>query len=160
MESYEQLVRVRGTVAGRRVDCLGQRGHAWGRPDWSKLALARTVSAWLDDHTAAMVTAVRPTSAKHHSDEDVVAHLVLDGQPVTVAEPRLSTTYENGGRQVHAGLELWVGKGEGEYPHRGAGTVLCGTTLDLGELRLDSAFFDWRMEGRHGVGRYDILRRA
>ena len=38
--------------------------------------------------------------------------------------------------------------------------MLCGTTLDLGRLRLDAAFFRWRMEGRMGVGRYDVLRRA
>ncbi len=45
-------------------------------------------------------------------------------------------------------------------PHRAAGEVVCGTTLDLGRLRLDCAFFMWRMEGRSGVGRYDVLRRA
>ena len=32
--------------------------------------------------------------------------------------------------------------------------------MDLGALRLDSAFLRWRMEGREGVGRYDVLRRA
>ena len=30
----------------------------------------------------------------------------------------------------------------------------------LGRLRLDCAFFHWEMDGRQGVGRYDILRRA
>ena len=43
---------------------------------------------------------------------------------------------------------------------RAAGEVLCGTTLDLGRLRLDCSFLAWRMEGRVGVGRYDILRRS
>ncbi len=161
---YEQLCRVRGTVtvAGeqRQVECLGQRGHSWGRVDWGKMALARTITAWLDDATAVTVSAIRPSSAKHHADEKVVAHVVLGGTPVPVAEPRVSTTYDSGGRQVHAGLELWVGDGEGEYPHRAAGEVVCGTTLDLGKLRLDSAFFEWHMEGRTGVGRYDIVRRA
>jgi hypothetical protein len=38
--------------------------------------------------------------------------------------------------------------------------VLCGSTLDLGELRLDCAFLHWRMGGRSGIGRYDLLRRA
>ena len=50
--------------------------------------------------------------------------------------------------------------GEDSYPRRGAGEVLCGTSLDLGRLRLDCAFFRWRMEGREGVGRYDVLRRV
>jgi hypothetical protein len=161
---YEQLVRVSGTatVGGeqRRVDGLGQRGHSWGRVDWSKLELARTVTAWLDDRTAATLSAIRPASAKHHSDESVAAHVVLDGEPVQVADPRLSTTYDADGRQVHAGLELWVPDGDGEYPHRGAGEVVCGTTVDLGTLRLDCAFFRWHMDGRTGAGRYDIVRRA
>ena len=160
MEAYEQLCRVRGTVAERELECLGQRGHSWGRPDWSKLELARSVSAWLDDGGGMTLTAVRGRSAKHHADEDVTAYVIQAGEPIAVADPRLSTTYDAGGRQVHAGLELWVGQGETEYPHRGAGTVLCGTTLDLGELRADVAFFEWRMEGRKGVGRYDIVRRA
>ena len=55
-------------------------------------------------------------------------------------------------------LELYLDE-EG-YPRRAAGEVLCGTTLDLGRLRLDCAFFAWHMEGREGVGRYDVLRRA
>jgi hypothetical protein len=38
--------------------------------------------------------------------------------------------------------------------------VVCGSTLDLGALRLDTAFFRFRMEGREGAGRYDVLRRA
>jgi hypothetical protein len=76
-----------------------------------------------------------------------------------VAEPRLSTTYDAQGRQRRAGLELWVAE-EDELPRRAAGQVACGTSLELGRLRLDCAFFDWRMEGRVGVGRYDIVRRA
>jgi hypothetical protein len=164
MQGYEQLCRVTGTVTAggseQQIDCLGQHGHAWGRADWSKLALARTVTAWFDDQTAVTLSALRAESAKHHADERVAAHLVLGGAPVPVADPRLSTTYDAGGRQVHAGLELWVGDGEDEYPHRGAGEVLCGTTIDLGSLRLNCAFFEWQMEGRTGVGRYDVVRRA
>ena len=160
VRGYEQLCRVRGTVGERRVECLGQHGHTWGRIDWSKLALARTVTAWLDDGTGVVLSALRSASAKHHADEDVAAHVVLGGSPVRVADPRLSTTYDADGRQVHAGLELWVGAGEDEYPHRGAGEVLCGTTVDLGQLRLDCAFFEWHMEGRSGVGRYDVVRRG
>ena len=159
MQGYEQLCRVRGTVRGRQVDCLGQRGHSWGRPDWERIATARTLSAWLDTETAVTLTAVRPAKARHHADEAVAAFLVEGGMPVAVAEPLVSTTYDADGRQRHAGLELWL-DAEGGYPRRAAGEVLCGTTLDLGRLRLDCAFFAWRMEGRAGVGRYDVLRHA
>ncbi len=58
-----------------------------------------------------------------------------------------------------AGLELWPADEEA-WARRAAGEVLCGSSLDLGALRLDCAFFRWHLEGRTGVGRYDILRRA
>ena len=159
MSGYEQLCRVRGSVEGRPIDCLGQRGHSWGRPDWDKIALARTLTAWFDPQTAITLSAVRPGKAKHHADEAVAAYVVSDGLPAAVAEPLLSTTYDGDGRQRHAGLELWP-EDEEAPPHRAAGEALCGTTLDLGRLRLDCAFFAWKMDGRSGVGRYDVLRRS
>jgi hypothetical protein len=58
-------------------------------------------------------------------------------------------------------MELWpAGDSGDEWARRAAGEVLCGSSLDLGALRLDCAFFRWHLEGRPGVGRYDILRRA
>ncbi|MDX6677438.1 MAG: hypothetical protein QOE31_1490, partial [Solirubrobacteraceae bacterium] len=51
MHGYDQLCRVTGTAThgGRthQLRCLGQRGQLWGNPDYSRIALARTVSAWL-----------------------------------------------------------------------------------------------------------------
>src|SRR3546814_15217706 len=77
-----------------------------------------------------------------------------EGQSIPIDDPRLSTTYDGEGRQRNAGLELFIDKDD-EYPHRAAGEVICGTTLDLGRLRMASAFLRWRMEGREGVGRSD-----
>jgi hypothetical protein len=163
LEGYEQLCRVEGTATvdggERRVSCLGQRGHNWGVADWDRMDLARTVCAWWDEDHALMLTAIRPSGAEHHSDEEMAAHL-LEGEPVAVAEPRLSTTYDAEGHQRRAGLELYVTGEDDEYPRRVAGEVTCGTSLDLGRLRLDCAFFEWRTEGRAGTGRYDLLRRA
>jgi len=165
MQAYEQLCRLRGTVrAGSvelEVDCLGQRGHSWGTPDWGRMKLARTVGAWLDSDLAVVVSAVRPAKASEHDGEAVTA-AILEGEPVApvaIAEPLLSTTYDGERRQRRAGFELWPA-GDDAYARRGAGEVVCGTSLDLGRLRLDCAFFRWRMEGREGVGRYDVLRRA
>ena len=78
---------------------------------------------------------------------------------MAIEDGRLSTTYDDDGHTRRAGLELWPA-GEEEWPRRGAGEVLCGSSLDLGALRLDCAFFRWHLEGRAGVGRYDIVRRA
>ena len=47
---------------------------------------------------------------------------------------------------------------EGDYARRAAGEVLCGTTLDLGEQRLDSAFFAGAWRAARASGRYDVLR--
>ena len=162
MTGYEQLCRVQGTVTldgrPRAVAGLGQRGHQWGEPDWGRIELARTVSAWLEDGSGLTLVSVRPAGATSHADEATWAAL-LDGEPERVDEPRLSTTSDGDGRQRRAGLELWMG-GEEDAVHRGAGEVLCGSTLELGQLRLDAAFFRWHVQGRGGVGRYDVLRRA
>lgn len=164
LHGYEQMCRVEGTVRcgeqRTRVDCLGQRGHQWGAPDWERIALARTVSAWFAGGSGVALASVRPHDAVGHADEAVSAFL-LDGDAVTaISEPLLSTTLDGEERQQRASLELWEDDDERPYPHRAAGEAICGTTLDLGRLRLDCAFFHWRMEGREGVGRYDVLRRA
>lgn len=163
LQGYEQLCRVEGTAtvdgAERRIGCLGQRGHNWGVADWERMELARTVCAWWDEGHALILSAIRPAGAEHHDAEEIAAHL-LEGETLAVADPRLSTTYDAEGRQRRAGLELYVTGDDDEYPRRVAGEVTCGTSLDLGRLRLDCAFFAWRTEGREGIGRYDLLRRA
>lgn len=162
MEGYEQLCSVTGTVrlGGRSitVQCLGQRGHLWGAPDWSKIELARTLTAWIGADRAVHLTAVRPAKAKHHDEEAITGFLIEDGAAQAIFDPRLSTGYDAELHQRRAGLELWMSE-DGELARRAAGEAFCGTRLDLGDLRLDSAFFRWRMEGREGVGRYDLLRR-
>jgi hypothetical protein len=76
-----------------------------------------------------------------------------------IEDPRLSTTTDGAGRQIRAGLELWLEDDEASAV-RGVGEVLAGATLDLAGLRLDCAFFRWHVDGRTAVGRYDILRHA
>jgi hypothetical protein len=166
MTGYEQPARVRGeaTVGGRRiaVEGLGQRGHSWGAPDWERIALARSVSAWLGEDLAVSLTAIRPAGTRDHAAEAIAAAVFErdeHGEPraLDVDDPRLSTTYDDDGRQRHAGIELWL---DDERARRAAGELQCGTSIDLGPLRLECAFFAWRMEGRHGFGRYDVLRRV
>jgi len=161
MSGYEQPCRVRGTVRvggrERSFDGLGQRGHSWGDADWQRIELARTVSAWTDAASAAL-TAIRPAGAANHADEATWAALWEPEGVLEVEEGRLSTTYDADGHTRRAGLELWPR--DAEWPRRASGEVLCGSSLELGALRLDCAFFQWRLEGRSGVGRYDILRRA
>jgi hypothetical protein len=170
MEGYEQLCRVTGTarVRGgtRTIDCLGQRGHSWGAPDWDRIVLARTISAWAGEDLAVAVTAVRGVKAKSHADEAHAAAIFTaprdggDGLALVIDpdDTRVSTTYDAEGRQRRAGLEIY--EDADGYPHRAAGDVVCGTSLDLGRLRLECSFFRWQLDGRAGIGRYDILRRT
>jgi len=148
MQGYDQLVRVTGTATvgarERKVAALGQRTHAWGIADWDRMESVRTVGAWLGEDRAVGLQAVR---------------LLGEEGARALSEARLSTTYDDEGRQRRAGLELWE-QTDSEYPHRLAGEVVCGSTLDLGALRLDTAFFHFRMEGQEGAGRYDLLRRV
>jgi hypothetical protein len=161
MAGYDQPCRVRGTVrAGgrqRSFSGLGQRGRSWGDADWERIDLARTVCAWTDGACAAL-TAIRPAGAADHASEATWAAVWEPEGVLAVDDGRLSTTYDAEGHARRAGFELWPR--DAEWPRRAAGEVLCGSSLELGSLRLDCAFFQWRLEGRAGVGRYDILRRA
>ncbi len=159
MAGHERLCRVRGTAAERPIDCLGQRGRSWGTADWSRIASTRSVGAWLEDGPSVVYSAVRPTGADSHADESRWGALLDADGAVAMSDPRISTTYDGDGHQRRAGLELWVGD-EDDYPRRGAGQILCGSTVELGQLVLDCAFFGWTLDGRAGVGRYDVLRRA
>jgi hypothetical protein len=171
LDGYEQICHVAGRarVGGREatIDCLGRREHTWGAVDWERTDTVRRVDAWLDDGGGLLIASSRPAGAQGHEEEALSAILIDvddDGeQPelfaAAVADPRVSTTYDGDGHQIRAGLELWVADDD-ELPVRGAGHAVCGTTLELGRLRLETAFFDWSVAGRHGTGRYDILRRG
>jgi hypothetical protein len=163
LQGYEQVCRVSGTVRvegrSRSVSGLGQRGHAWGNPDWDKIALTRAVGAWFDDGSGVVIGAVRPDGVTVHADEAIWAAALDAERTRIVDDPRLSTTTDEAGRQIRAGLELWVGKDD-DYPFRGTGEVVAGSTLELGALRLDVAFFRWHVDGRTGAGHYDVIRRA
>jgi hypothetical protein len=162
LTAYAQLCRVHGSVRvdgrERPVNGVGQRSHGWGNPDFDGIELTRSLGIWFADGTGVLVGAVRPTGAQSHAQETTCAALIGPGGSLAAEEARLSTTTDRGGRQRRAGLELWLD--DDGSPHRAAGDLLCGSTLDLGARRLDCAFLRWHMEGREGVGRYDVLRRA
>ena len=160
MEGYEQLCRVRGTMAGRAVDGLGQRGHSWGNPDWDKIALTRSVERVVRRRLRLGARAPCARSRRPRTPTRRSGRPCFDGtRALPVDEPRLSTTTDSAGRQIRAGLELWLDEDD-DYPTRGLGEVVTGSTLELGALRLDVAFFSWHIEGRTAVGRYDIIRRG
>jgi hypothetical protein len=153
-----RLVHVSGDAAGRRADCLGTLAETRSAPRWEELDALRTLSAIVDEEHALFALARRPRGALGHGGEEIGAVLLDEGRFLSVDEARLSTVYDGDGRQRSAGLELWL-HGE-EYPRRGSGVVLAGSSLQLEEVEVHAAVFRWRLEGRDGIGGYELMSRS
>ena len=153
-----RVVRVRGEAAGRQVDALGTLSETDVPPRWEELDAIRSISALVDERHALLLLALRPRGAVGHGDEVVTARLVEDDAVLEVENARISTVYDGSGRQRSAGLELWV-PGE-DYPRRGSGQVIAGSSLDLEGLSVHVAVFRWRLDGREGIGAYELMSRA
>jgi hypothetical protein len=151
------VTRVRGEASGRTVDCLGTVSETAAPPRWEDLDALRSVSALVDAQHALLALARRPRGAVGHGDEEVTARLVEEERVLDVETARISTVYDGGGRQRSAGLELWL-PGE-DYPRRGSGLVIAGSSLDLDGLQVHVAVFRWRLDGREGIGAYELMIR-
>ncbi len=121
--------------------------------------LTRSIAVAFSDGGILALRAVRPAGGEAHAEEKVLAVLAEpDLEPTRFEETLLSTQYDGEGRQVRATLELWPEQDSAPRPaRRAAGTIVCGTSLDLAERRLDVAIFRWSMEGKPGLGRYEVL---
>ena len=149
--------RVRGEVEGTRVDCLGTIAETRSAPRWEELDAIRTISVLLDEQNAMLAVARRPRGSGGHGQELVLAALIQSGELLSVEEARISTVYDGEGRQRSAGLELWL-PGE-DFPRRGSGEVVAGSSLELEGLRVHAAVFRWRLEEREGHGSYEVMIR-
>jgi hypothetical protein len=152
-----RVVWVRGEAAGRKVDGMGTLSETRVPPVWEELDALRSISALVDERHALLAIARRPRDAVGHGDEGVTATLIEDDAVLAVEDARISTVYDSGGRQRSAGLELWV-PGE-EYPRRGSGQVIAGSSLDLDGIQVHAAVFRWRLDGREGIGAYELMQR-
>jgi hypothetical protein len=153
-----RVCRVSGEAAGRAVSCLGTFSVTQVAPRWEELDALRSLSALVDDRNALLALARRPRGATGHGQELVRAGLVVDGELHQVEEARISTVYDGDGRQRSAGLELWL-PGE-EFPRRGSGLVIAGSSLELDPVRVHAAVFRWRLDGREGIGAYELMVRV
>lgn len=151
------VARVRGDASGRAVDGLGTVSETEVPPEWEELDALRSVSALVDEQHALLALARRPRGAVGHGDEEVTARLVEDDAVLEVETARISTVYDGGGRQRSAGLELWLP--DEDYPRRGSGLVIAGSSLDLDGLQIHVAVFRWRLDGREGIGAYELMLR-
>jgi hypothetical protein len=153
-----RICRVTGTVDGRTVDCLGTFSITSVAPRWEELQAVRSISALVDEGTGLLALARRPREAAGHGDEKVSAGLFIDGELHQVEEARISTVYDGGGRQRSAGLELWLP--DEEYPRRGSGLVIAGSSFELETIQVHAAVFRWRLDGREGIGAYELMVRV
>lgn len=149
------VCRVTGELRGAAIECLGTASEIERALPWDEFDSARSITAVFDPLSAVLVVARRPVGAPGHGAELTEGAIVAEGRPVAVERVRVSTVYDRDGRQMTAGLELWV-PGE-EFPRRAFGTVTAGTTLELEALTVREAVFGWRMEGREGAGAYELV---
>jgi hypothetical protein len=125
--------------------------------DEGKIA-RRSIGIAFSDGGLLALSAVRPPAAGGHGEEEIAAVLCdPDGAPVKVAEALLSTEYGTDGVQRRATLELWLDEGDGQ-PLRGAGTLISASRVDHPGLHGEIAFFRWSLEGREGLGHYEVVR--
>jgi len=155
---HAHVCAVTGDVGGRAVSCLGTVGETHAPPSWDELGVLRSVSAVFDREHAFLALARRPLGAAGHDVERITGWLLAGGEPLAVENTRLSTVYDGGGRQRSAGLELWL-PGE-DFPRRGSGTVVAGSSLQLDGLDVHAAIFRWRMDNREGTGAYELWVRS
>src|SRR3954454_5407486 len=120
-------------------------------------ALRRSIGIVFSDGGLLALSAVRSAGAADHGAEEVVAILCgPDGAPVEVSEALLSTEYGPDGVQRRATLELWIDGDDGQ-PLRGAGTLISSSPVRRAGLNAEVAFFRWSVDGRDGLGHYEIV---
>jgi hypothetical protein len=120
--------------------------------------LRRSIGVVFADGGLLAISSTRPPKAKGHGDEAVSAVLCgPDGAPLDVSEALLSTEYGPDGVQRRATLELWLDDGDAQ-PLRGAGTLISSSAIEQPGVRGTIAFFRWALEGREGLGHYEVVR--
>jgi hypothetical protein len=118
----------------------------------------RSIGIAFSDGGLLALSAVRPERSGGHGDEVTAAVLCgPDGAPVEVSETLLSTEYGPDGVQRRATLELWLDDQDGQ-PLRGAGTLISASSVQHPGLCGEIAFFRWALEGREGLGHYEVVR--
>ena len=118
----------------------------------------RSIGIVFDDGGLLAITATLPQGGSSQEDEEIAAVLCdPDAAPVEFEEALLSTEYGEDGVQRRVSLELW-GDVEAPRPLRGAGTLISSVAVRRQGLDARIAFFRWSVEGRQGLGHYEVAR--
>jgi hypothetical protein len=118
----------------------------------------RSIGIVFSDGGLLALSASLPEGAEAHGEEEVTAVLAdPDGAPLVFEEALLSTEYGEDGVQRRASLELWPDLDE-MRPLRGAGTLISSVCVRRQGVDSQIAFFRWSVEGREGLGTYEVAR--
>lgn len=120
--------------------------------------MRRSIGIVFSDGGLLALTSTLPAGGREHGDEEVAAVLSdPEGTPQTFEEALLSTEYGEDGVQRRATLELWPETDELQ-PLRGAGTLIDAVEVKRDGFESRIAFFRWSVEGREGLGTYEVSR--
>ena len=118
----------------------------------------RSIGIVFSDGGLLALSAQLPEGGSRLDEEEVTAVLCeADGAPLTFEETLLSTEYGEDGVQRRATLELWLDTDELQ-PLRGAGTLIDAVAVKRDGIDSQIAFFRWSVEGREGLGTYEVSR--
>jgi hypothetical protein len=118
----------------------------------------RSIGIVFSDGGLLALTSILPGGRGEHGDEQVAAVLCdPDAAPIEFEEVLLSTEYGEDGVQRRVTLELWSHPEDGR-PLRGAGTLISSVRVEREGLDATIAFFRWSVEGREGIGHYEVAR--
>ena len=142
------------------VRCLGQRGHGWGEPDWEPHRVrAHASRPGPDAGYGARALERAPAAAPRTREEPVWAALLDDAGHAARRRPAPVDDLRR--RRPPAPRRPRAVARRRRVPAAAARARSCAARRSTSaQLRLDCAFFRWRIEGETGVGRYDVLRRA
>jgi hypothetical protein len=120
--------------------------------------LRRSIGIVFADGGLLTLSGSASTRGGGHGEEPLLAALCdTDAAPVIFEEALLSTEFGEDGVQRRATLELWLDTEDGR-PLRGAGTLINSIVAEADGLETRIAFFRWAVEGREGLGHYEIAR--
>ena len=157
VDGFEQAASVSGTLDGLETTLPGRRGERPGAGA-DPVDSVREMAVWFDDGEVVAISAVRPRKHKGHEQDAIHAAVLDPAGPVTIVEPRLSTTYSASGRARRVGLELWREDEEAAPVRVVAEGLGRGGSVAAGGWELSVDWLAGHRRGRDGAGVYLIAR--
>jgi hypothetical protein len=150
--AWEDLERTRSDLSG------GEPAAEWsleGELEDGYSAL-RVLTGATAKGAIILLAGARPDGADAHDAEHPQAVVISSsGELKAIEEALVSTQYSENGQVERVGLELYA---EGDdYPVRGAGDATDAAAGEVGALRRERTWLDFRLDGEAGSAVLDVL---